>query len=674
MSLDSAPGASKLKNYNNFLNKARKWAEGENGILRLDPRKPDHFRVLVRGEAAVDNALSKIMTVRRACTKAGAGAASMQAKAEVLYRRIWLALWRVKLMQWRRNQKQQARKNEQDLEGLTQRKWFFRLGTFVLFAGITALFVLYVIPQRLLDFRHALELVLFLLLLGLQYILLALALLFVPWPGRSKIRNHQLTADDGVAFLIASYQSEPDVLEYVLKATKRRFAGNCIFVCCNDNQIGPFKTTKDVCDQMGVNYVHLPEGNKTFAFYWTARYWLSDSFKYVMMIDDDVAIPHNLEVPISRTLADPKVAAIAYTIRAANNTTTKSGRPTKSVTVRYQDLEYVLAGFLKIFQSNTGSTLTAHGAIALWKRDVLIDILNSHNTVFHGEDMQMGLILHKNYRDLRDGPHKIKVIASECVETNVPVSPYYWNPPPGQKSLFTQRVRSWDACAHRFFTAFVEFTLLTLPWPRHTLMLHVFVITEIMTIIQDWLRLYVIFYYAYLAPLQLLGMSLRVLAVQYITFLFFNYFRLANRRDLRQPLWVVITFPAYQLYLVVLRLCSMLYSATMYTATVPNKPKIKYRLDNNEAPPFLSGMEEFVGDWSAIWDLDNLDKLAETDQPVPTEAATTASLPIGTAVQFDDDDTSGLDDSGDLDVGMLAPGAKPPLSSSYQDRPKLTPP
>ncbi len=82
-----------------------------------------------------------------------------------------------------------------------------------------------------------------------------------------------------------------------------------------------------MCRKLGCNYVFIPEGNKTFSFYWTAKYWLAPSFKYIMMVDDDVCIPPNIDVPLNRFLADPQVAAIAYTIRSACDTTNAAGDP-----------------------------------------------------------------------------------------------------------------------------------------------------------------------------------------------------------------------------------------------------------------------------------------------------------------------------------------------------------
>lgn len=43
-----------------------------------------------------------------------------------------------------------------------------------------------------------------------------------------------------------------------------------------------------------------------------------------------------------------------------------------------------------------GSTVTPHGALSLWDREKLVDaIFPCHNTVFNGDDLQMGLICRK---------------------------------------------------------------------------------------------------------------------------------------------------------------------------------------------------------------------------------------------------------------------------------------
>lgn len=53
--------------------------------------------------------------------------------------------------------------------------------------------------------------------------------------------------------------------------------------------------------------------------------------------------------------------------------------------VELQDAEYKFVGAVKIFQDKLGTTLFCHGAIGLWRRDILGQkILWNHDTEFHG--------------------------------------------------------------------------------------------------------------------------------------------------------------------------------------------------------------------------------------------------------------------------------------------------
>lgn len=125
--------------------------------------------------------------------------------------------------------------------------------------------------------------------------------------------------------------------------------------------------------------------------------------------------------PLSRARLNrnPDIKAISYVIGAA----TESGK--QNQLVELQDLEYKLAGFVKQFQWQYGTTLACHGAIGLWRRDILgtrilyevrpmaaarhggaghrergrhtlpppLPPRLQHDTAFHGEDMYMGACL-----------------------------------------------------------------------------------------------------------------------------------------------------------------------------------------------------------------------------------------------------------------------------------------
>ena len=117
----------------------------------------------------------------------------------------------------------------------------------------------------------------------------------------------------------------------------------------------------------------------------------------------------------------------------------------------------------------------------------MVSVFKEHNTFFDGEDLQMGVILH----GFNQG-YSIKCVGNVSVETEVPSHFICWNwrsekartqyPIPvfhdlmrlffvaplkcggwgcgyNEKSLFRQRVASWDKGAHR-----CKSTLL-MPWP-----------------------------------------------------------------------------------------------------------------------------------------------------------------------------------------------------------------
>ena len=61
-----------------------------------------------------------------------------------------------------------------------------------------------------------------------------------------------------------------------------------------------------VCGSCRIQYLFIPEGNKTHAMYWATEYWIPElvrrqesvDFGFAMIIDDDVPLPPDLHVPL----------------------------------------------------------------------------------------------------------------------------------------------------------------------------------------------------------------------------------------------------------------------------------------------------------------------------------------------------------------------------------------
>jgi hypothetical protein len=76
-----------------------------------------------------------------------------------------------------------------------------------------------------------------------------------------------------------------------------------------------------------INYVFIPEGNKTVAFWYTSAVYIprkftdhEQRFKYCVMIDDDVALPPHLDIPYAQLEDDTlNVQAVCYPISALEN-------------------------------------------------------------------------------------------------------------------------------------------------------------------------------------------------------------------------------------------------------------------------------------------------------------------------------------------------------------------
>ena len=140
-----------------------------------------------------------------------------------------------------------------------------------------------------------------------------------------------------VCLLIACHEScYTEESERAFKATLRSalilFPPQAIFVCDNGNALAPKDETdlvtltvcREFYDKARVNYVYIPEGNKSHAIYWVTEHWIPalvkaghiPDFTFAVIIDDDVPLPRNLHLPTTKLRSQKEVKAVAFTIRA----------------------------------------------------------------------------------------------------------------------------------------------------------------------------------------------------------------------------------------------------------------------------------------------------------------------------------------------------------------------
>ncbi len=383
-----------------------------------------------------------------------------------------------------------------------------------------------------------------------------------------------------------------------IKSALKVFPAHAIFVCDNGPWNNPVDRTPEVCTQISrehdptgrsqINYLLIPEGNKSHAMYWTTEYWIPElvrrgelqEYQFALMIDDDVPLPPDLHVPNNTLNRNPAIKAVAYVIKAA----TEDGSENSLVSV--QDLEYKMAGFIKQFQWMGGTTVCCHGAIALWRRDVLgSKILWDHDTVFHGEDLYMGLLLHRMRAN-----YGIMVSASAIVPTFAPER---------MLILFRQRVTSWDLCAQRKFMSY--FREVVFGWCAGTRawIIKPFMLQECLNIVVDWLRLYLVFGLALLNPFSLLVCFVVFYAILYFEISIFNWGVLRGRPDLQVPARTIMIFPMYRTFCMLFRLYALMRNVLQYTTWRRKNLKISKREETiQDMPPVPPVIDP---DWHTIW-------------------------------------------------------------------------
>eukprot|EP00792_Barthelona_sp_PAP020_P007806 TRINITY_DN3171_c0_g1_i1.p1 TRINITY_DN3171_c0_g1~~TRINITY_DN3171_c0_g1_i1.p1 ORF type:complete len:2913 (-),score=712.44 TRINITY_DN3171_c0_g1_i1:125-8794(-) len=491
-------------------------------------------------------------------------------------------------------------KDEAVKKGKKFEKWFVA-GLYYLFYAFVALMIYMFAPplNEVLGFWDEKTAWTYFLTWTVEFGLYLSAVYLISWPplpaesDRARIladREREMALKDA-ALLIACHNSS-GIIETTLKSALKVFKPNQIWICDNANSETPTDNTKEVLDRIShthakslgkskltkedyINYAWVSEGNKTLALWYVTRYHCKA--KYVMMTDDDVLLPPDLVVPLHE-FEEPNTKALAFTIKA-ENLFDRHGQP--NIIAHFQSLEYELAGFNKLFQAEMGSALCAHGAIAMWDRDALLEVLWNHNTVFNGEDLQMGVILQSLNRNYR-----MATVGTVCVPTTVPDHAICkrllnCNCPQGF-SLLRQRVRSWDPTAHRFIPTFLY--LLLFHWQRNTLILKPFILYELWTSIMDWIRIIVISYLVWVSPLTFLWGAFSVYGVYIMNLCLFNYWVLRHRTDLKLPFYIILMFPLYRYMILLFRMTALLYNLIYYTPFIRNKKRIRDRRDLPPSP------------------------------------------------------------------------------------------
>lgn len=165
--------------------------------------------------------------------------------------------------------------------------------------------------------------------------------------------------------------------------------------------------------------------------------------------------------------------------------------------------------------------------------------------------------------------------------------------------LFRQRVKSWDLCAQRKFLTFVREFVLGWCGGTKTWLLKPFMFQEVLNIILDWMRLFLLIGLCQRDPISLLTCFYVFFGILYFEIALFNYGVLRTRTDLAVHWKTLLMFPFYRTLCLIFRLYAVMENAINYSSWGRKGLKISEREENiQDMPPVPPVIDP---DWHTIW-------------------------------------------------------------------------
>lgn len=379
----------------------------------------------------------------------------------------------------------------------------------------------------------------YLLFLLIEIVFTTLPLLFYT----RKDLDNKVDKSSEIALIIPCHRAEK-IIQKTLEHALKVFSCDSIYVVDNGSSETPLDNTRQICEEMGVNYTWVPVGGKEYAIYVGAK--ITKTYKYVMQIDDDVFLNDDMSFPIK-----DDTACIAYMISAINS----QGK--KTLLHDIQDHEYKHSGIIKGVQSRFGSTMFAHGAISLWNREILINVMENHPMYRISDDWFTGYVLNSMGK-------RVDVCDRNFVETDVPENIFEMFKSSrtsgyGNATLFSQRFNRWYKT--RGIQLFYILYYILFNWKQEfkvAIVQKIFLLWDMMNSILSFSKYWIMTFYAIINVQFTFIMYGACVASGMVGFLIFNYYQLKENE--RLPLYMIIINPLYNLYDTYVFFGSVIYS------------------------------------------------------------------------------------------------------------------
>lgn len=384
----------------------------------------------------------------------------------------------------------------------------------------------------------------------------------VPYIVYRRRRNDIVRRQSNTALIIPCHKAER-VVGKTLENALKIFDAASIFVIDNGSSDTPVDGTKDICIKLGVNYTYLPIGHKSAAIYTGAL--LAKDYEYILQIDDDMQLDENMSFPITEN-----THCLAYTISATN----LNGE--EKLIHKFQDVEYKMAGIMKAFESWVGSANFPHGAISLWKRTTLIDVMHNHPMFPMSDDWFTGWVCNQM-------GYRIETCDSNFTKTDVP-SIYFLNETDsrqsgyGSSTLFAQRFGRWYGftVVQWFYMMYSIIFNWKLPFFRAVSQKLIWM-WQIVRFNLVVVRYMFFAFNFHLAPAWSGYMLIVVVVSSQFTFILTNYKHLDKHE--RFPVYMVLLLPIYNLFDSLCFMLGMYWSTIAYIPFAITAPSKKLKGD-----------------------------------------------------------------------------------------------
>ncbi|KAJ3182413.1 hypothetical protein HDU87_008577 [Geranomyces variabilis] len=411
------------------------------------------------------------------------------------------------------------------------------------------------------------------------------------------------------AIIIACHNSS-EVLVGTLTRLLKLVEPRAVFLADNGSSEDEVIATKRVAEELSQTYKEkhpdyhglpinvgvLKQGSKTIAQFsvLNSLAYLKSDIEFVSLLDDDTVFPDDWSEKYTLNMFDEQsdCHCLAYPIGAEK-------LPDMNLVGHFQDFEYRISMFTKIAQARITSSLFPSGAVSTWRAITLLDILSRHDTMFRGDDLQMGLLMHTLYKEIKFlNPEEVHVgnyairVAPFMIPTMVPIHWFHWkdlfpkvywkklpNCDCGEPSLCYQRARSWEVARHRFFGKFVRVCIHSQKmWHANTWFAKICALDAVIGVLNDWVQLsMVVFVLIFSRSGIVIGvLSLTSLAFQLLAFDLLSLLVLDSKAITEIPCEIRVLYPlCYTPILnILIKHGALVYNYFHYTPMVRNSPVI----------------------------------------------------------------------------------------------------